>query len=322
MMKYLFLIFLLLITSCGRIEQKQEKIPAIQKSRPADLLKPGSINKLVAANHQKLAGQRGDFESFKKYINGLDDKDPASIPFALDYIKTCISPDLAEKDSVLLLFNVKFYKVSNTLSNSLESKYADVLKQMEDKPHAPKLLALNDNLKVCGIGIFSTEGNYYLDILPDYLYENFHARVSDAAKAYLSIRKDELKKGFSEDAGMLIGFEELYQRVKRWDKFLNDYPPNIYTVEANNYYTDYLETLLTGMDNSRVFDMDNNVLLPEVKAIYEKAMKEETNSKTSQLISSYYSLLARHDFKQTDSVDVFLKENHLSTMLGVQPATR
>jgi len=321
-MKYFCLIILLLVTACGHVKQKQDKTSTIQKSHAADLLEPESISKLVAANHQKLVGQHGDFESFKKYINGLNDKDPASIPFALDYIETCISPNLAEKDSVLLLFNVKFYKVSNTLSDSLETKYANVLKRMEDKPNSQKPKALTGNLKACGIGIFSTEGNYYLDILPDYLYENFQTRVSDAAKSYLLIRKEELKKGFSEDAGMLISFDELYQRVKRWEKFLNHYPANVYVGQANDYYTDYLETLLTGMDNSRVFDMDSNILLPEVKTIYEKAIQEDPDSKTSQLISSYYNFLSRHDFKQTDSVDVFLKEHKLSTMLGVQPATR
>jgi hypothetical protein len=79
---------------------------------------------------------------------------------------------------------------------------------------------------------------------------------------------------------------------------------------------------MTGMDNSRVFDFDNNSLLPEVKTLYEKIMGEGTESTTTKIISSYYGFLARHDFQENDSIPIFLKTYNLSTMLAVQPHTR
>jgi hypothetical protein len=259
-MKYSCFFFLILIVACSQPNKKAYKIKAAQNLRSADLLKVGSISRLVAINHQKLVNLSGNLNSFKKYLARLNDDDPASIPFALDYIKTCISPTLPEKDSVLLLFNLKFYKTSNKLSDSLETKYASVVKLMDNQQNSPRLMNFKNNLKACGIGIFSTEGNYYFDMPSDYLYKNFENRVSDGVKAYLYLRKGELAAGFSEDAGLLISFDALYRRIKQWEKFLKDYPNTVYSEEANDYYITYLQTLLTGMDNSRIFDLENNTL--------------------------------------------------------------
>jgi len=168
----------------------------------------------------------------------------------------------------------------------------------------------------------SSEGMYYLDVMPDYFYINFRDLVSAGVAQYLSIRKDELKQGFSEDAGMLITFGELYQRVKRWEEFLDKFPNTVYTADADYYYQTYLATLLTGMDNSRVFDSENSVLLPEIKQLYEKIIKEDPQSRCGKIISSYYSLLKSHNFKDNNGIDDFLKANKLSSMLGVQPHSR
>jgi hypothetical protein len=286
------------------------------------LLQDKTISKLVTANHQKLSGITGDFKSYKLYLDKLDNDSLISIPFALDYIKTCISTDNVDRDSIFLLFNIKFFAVANRLSDSLDTKYKTLIEQLDKDSNTVELKSFKNNLKACGIDIFSTEGMYYLDVIPDFFYKNFKNRVSEGVAEFLNIRKDELKQGFSEDAGMLISFEDLYSRVKRWENFINKYPNTVYSDEANSYYTTYIETLMTGMDNSRVFDFDNNSLLPEVKTLYEKIMGEGTESTTTKIISSYYGFLARHDFQENDSIPIFLKTYNLSTMLAVQPHTR
>jgi hypothetical protein len=286
------------------------------------LLQDNSIEKLTIENHKKLEGIKGDFEGFKLYISKLSDDSLTSIPFALDYIKSCLSVDKEKQDSVLLYFNQKFYTVSNRLSDSLETKYKSILEQQEENSNNPDLKVFTSNLTTCGIGIFTTEGTYYLDVLPDFFFDNFKDRVSVGVRQFLEIRKDELKDGFSEDAGLLISFEDLYKRVKRWEDFRTKYPNNVYDGETRYYYETYLETLLTGMDNSRVFETDSNLILPEVKKLYESIINKEADSPTKNIVSSYYSFLGRHNFQENDSIDLFLKSNNLSTMLAVQPHNR
>ncbi|QKJ29340.1 hypothetical protein HQ865_06075 [Mucilaginibacter mali] len=317
-MKYLCLLTLILLTGCSSCGNKTEmpNLPA------ADLLQAGNVKALVAKNHQNLRGVDGDFESFKEYLNGLKDDDAASIPYAMDYIKTCLPSDMAGRDSVVLLFNVKFFKITNFISSKLETRYAAMVKLYDGEPQSAKLRIFKNNLKTCGIGIFQTEGNCYLDVLPDYFYTNFKNRVSAGVKEYLNIRRVELAQGFSEDAGLLISYRQLYQRVKRWEKYMKTYPTSVYRNEAENYYTTYLETLLTGMDNSPVFEGFSETLSPEVKAIYEQAILRDPESPSSKIITYYYGLLSRNDFRRNDSIPIFLNEHKLSNMSGIQPDTR
>jgi hypothetical protein len=321
-MKYSYLILPILVIACSCGQKKGHKTIFSGSFHAANLLKSDAVNKRVVYTHRRIVGINGNFTSFKKYLSGLNDRDVESIPFALDYIKTCLPSNLKERDSVMLLFNLKFFKITNGLSDSLETRYAAVLKQMEDHPKASKPTNFVNNLNTCGIGVFQTEGNYYLDVLPDYFYNNFNNRVSPGVKQYLFIRKTELAQGFTEDAGLLISYKALYDRVKQWERFLIDFPNTVYDAEANNYYTTYLETLLSGTDNSRIFDDTKNILLPEVKTIYEKAMGDNTTPKTAKIIADYYNFLGRHGFKENDSIPAFLSEHKLSTMLAVQPDTR
>lgn len=317
------------MTACGQqhTNQHQSKKQSAKPKVPGTpfkevLLVPDSITKIVERNHARFAGEKGDFNSFKKLLQGLDDRDAASIPVALDYVETALDSQLPERDSVVILFNQKFYTICNGLTDSLETRYAKVVGLIDKGEKTEQTRLFRSNLRQCGIGVFESEGSAYLDILPDYLYKHFQNRVSPAVERYLSIRRDELAQGFSEDAGMLISFQQLYDRVKTWESFLNSYPANVYTDEAESDYETYLETLMTGMGNSRVFDLETDELIPEVKDIYEREARENPESRTGKIIGPYVDFLARHNFKYTDSVDVFLKERHLSTMLGVQPPLR
>ena len=306
-----------LLTCCSQSKQDNETYATTDY-----LLQDNSISKLTTINHQNLKVIKGDLKSFKTYLDKLDNDSLTSIPYALDYIKTCISSDNTDLDSIFLLFNIKFYTITNRLSDSLDTKYNFLTVQLYKDSNTVELNSFKNNLATCGLAIFSSEGMYYLDVIPDFFYANFKNRVSEGVAEYLNIRKDELEQGFSEDAGMLISFSELYGRVKRWENFTNKYPKTLYSEDANSYYLTYLETLMTGMDNSRVFDFEQNSLMPEIKSLYESIMKESSESPTTKIISSYYAFLARHDFKENDSIQIFLEANDLSTMLAVQPDTR
>lgn len=319
MMKHLCLLCIILLCGCNWGVNTAGNITVNLPA--ANLLKAGNVAKLVVQNHKNLEGTEGDLELFKQYLRGLNNNDAASIPYAMDYIRTCLPPDMPQRDRVIVLFNLKFLTVLNNINNVLPTKYESVTKLYDADSKSLKLKAFRDNLAACGIGIFQTEGNDYLDVLPNYFYNDFKDRVSAGVKEYLSIRRVELAEGFSEDAGLLISYQQLYQRVKRWERFLHDYPATVYTTQAENYYKMYLGTLLTGMDNSPVFT-DGYSLSAEVKNIYEQAMNDDPASRTAKIITPYYTMLMHYGFGMNDSVSVFLKERHLIDMRGVQPDTR
>jgi hypothetical protein len=319
----LSLFSIILLLSCTYCNSQENKNPqGVPVSCTENLLQNHSVSDAVKAVHQKLTGITGDLKTFKSYVGNLDDKQVASIALALDYIKTCIPAGNPDQDMIFEEFYKKFYRVTNRFSDSLETNYPSIIKQLDKDSNSAELGAFRDNLKQCGIGIFTTEGIYYPDAIYDFFYTNFNDRVSVGMKEFLSIRKDEMKQGFSEDAELLISFDEVYQRAKRWEKLLDTYPEIIIKEEAGNYYIMYMETLITGMDNSPVFSSENQTLLPEIRILYEKILKEETGSKTTKIISDYYSFLEQHDFKDNDDIQNFLKDNNLKSMQAVQPLSR
>ena len=319
-MKYSILLLILTVAiSCN--SNKTASIKTVSQT-DENLLEKNNIANIVSSNHQSLVNIKGDLESFKTYLKGLDSSKISTIPLALDYIKTCIPADLPSKDSVYKEFTYEFYNVANGFTDLFESKFPKLVSDLNENKNTPEIEAFNENLKAAGLDLCMSEGMYYFDVTYDFFYNNFKDRVSPDLAEYLNIRKDELKQGFSEDAGMLISFEELYQRVKRWENFLGTYPSSSLLGDANYFYQTYIETLLTGMDNSRTFDYENNTLIPEVKSIYEKAMIEDTTSNSYKIISAYYNFLSNHNFTYNDSINIFLESFGLSSMLGVQPHTR
>jgi hypothetical protein len=314
-------LFLILI-SCNSQKSEVNTENQFSDSITENLLQLHSISKLVTLNHAKLENIKGDINSFKIFLNQLPETKLSSIPFAIDYINTCIPVNYSNNDSILLLFETKYYSIANHLSDSLEIKYKSIIDQLDKDSTSAELTAFKDNLAECGLGIFMTEGMYYIDALYDYEFQKFQNRVSKGSRDFLNIRKDELKQGFSEDAGMLISFDELYQRIRRWENFITTFPNTCFCNTAKGYYSMYLSTLITGMDNSPVFDYDNNTLLPEIKQLYEKIMKEDSDSQTKKIISDYYAFLVRHNFQYNDSINSFLETKQLSTMQAVQPETR
>jgi hypothetical protein len=287
-----------------------------------NLLEKNNITNIITSNHENLINTKGDLESFRSYIKNLDNTKVSTIPLTLDYIKTCISPDLSSKDSVFKEFYFKFYSVANGLSDAFESKYPQLVNDLNENKNNQETEAFLDNIKIAGLDLCMSEGMYYFDVKYDYFYNNFKDRVSPDLSEYLNIRKDEVKQGFSEDAGMLISFEELYKRVKRWEDFLTKYPNSSSSEEATYFYQTYLETLLTGMDNTRTFDFENNTLIPEVKTIFERVIQGDSTSNTGKVIKAYYKFLLKNNFIYSDSISVFLESFGLSSMLGVQPHNR
>ncbi len=322
-MRILFALPLILLLSCNSQKTTNNEGELLRADTITEnLSEQNSITKLISLNHQRLDKIKSDFNSFKLYSKSLSESNISSIPFLLDYIRTCIPNNDINNDSIFFIFSQKFNRITNRLNDSLGTKFRFVSEPAGEESSAKQIDIFKENLAACGIGIFSTEGMYYADAQSDYFYNNFNDRVSPGLKEYLKIRQDELKQGFAEDAGLQITFDELYQRIKRWEQFQIKYPETIYKADARYFYSMYLETLMTGMDNSRVFDYGNSKLLPGLKQLYEKIIRTDSKSETGKIISSYYSLLARHGFKENDSIDVFLKNNGLSTMISVQPDTR
>jgi hypothetical protein len=316
--KSLLLSIILLLAACS--SKAPEK--STSHSEHENLLAENYVISRVSTQHSKIAGIKGNLLSFSHYLDQLSSEEVTSIALAMNYLKTCIPEKEPMGDSIFRLFNIKFYEIADHFSYSIDTMYKSLVVQLDLHPESREVKIFKDNLHACGLDLLMSEGAYYVDATPEYFYNNFRNRVSDALRDYLDIRKDEMKEGFTEDAELLISFNDVYKRVKRWEQFLAKYPSGPVNSIAEYYYSMYLSTLLTGTDNSNAFDYNTFILEPEMKLLYEHIMKEDPDSRTTKVVTAFYSLMEKHNFRDNESIRAFLDKNNLLNLQGVQPELR
>lgn len=322
-MKRLIYFFLLCaLFSCGGPKHEISYQVDTAAIKPIEL-QYDTITKKIKEINAKLGSTIYDYKKIKLELSAYKKMGITAIPVAESIIKNSIEKlSKAEKDSTYYLYMDLFYELSNEMSTILETKYDGIIKKIEEKTKDPEVDNFTKCLEACGLELLTTEGTYYLDAKYDHFYQLFKGKVSVALDDFLKIRSKEMKEGYSEDAGLLISFEDLYKRVEIWEDFIDKYPQTSLTNEAKGYYTSYLSTFITGMDNSRLFDYESYKLLPEIQTLYEQIISKKDNRKCRKIVSDYYDKLKANDFRELNKIEDFLKEKGLSSMLGVQPETR
>ncbi|MBU8892865.1 MAG: hypothetical protein KOO66_08795 [Bacteroidales bacterium] len=310
-MKKLIYLFLVLAVFGCKESSKQVEETVVSKS-----VKSETENQVIEKEVQT------NLDEYISLLDSLNVYDISSIKILKNYFinNLFVSNELA--DSAYYLFLEFFYTSQNNLTDSLEAKYPNLIEKLyrhEEDSEVREFLGLLDD---CGLDLFSTEGYFYVDVQPDFFYETFKDNSSPSLKTFLQLRDRELKNAFSEDAMLLISFNDLADRIYNWEKYLNDYPDTKLNNEANYFLDIYLETLLTGMDNTRLFDRESRILMPEVKQSYESYIKNHADSKSGMIIQEYYQILKRNQFEYSDSIDYILKKYNLSKMHGIQPHVR
>ena len=82
----------------------------------------------------------------------------------------------------------------------------------------------------------------------------------------------------------------------------------------------YVKTMLTGIDNSSI--ESDSVLKKEVRAVYERFLAQNKDSRYHTVVKGYYEILKKNGFRLNSEAAGFLERNKIdSSMLGIQPPT-
>lgn len=321
-MKYFpFLLFIIILaSSCSNNSQQGANTSADSTKHKENLFIPGYIHDTVAKRHRTLEAGKGNYQSFCAYLTTLDTASHqlTGTALALDYINTCIpaTADAQEQDKVFFVFNNLMSKTVEHLSQMMADDYGMTDEKTDSVLNTANGKAYVQNLSECGIELASEEGYYYADVQADFLNANFKKRVSPPLKELLSIRTEERAEGFADDGGLVITFDEAYKQAKKLEALLQKYPKSIITPDAEYYYRQYMDVVLNGMDNTPLFD---STLTDEGKALYEKIRTEDRDSRSGRIISAYYDLLYKNQFREPDSMNLFMKENNIDVTIDYQP---
>jgi hypothetical protein len=259
--------------------------------------------------------------NFREYLHKLNKSELASISKASNEFRKNFFAAVPEiKDTAFIEFRSFYYDVINSYYEIFWNNQ-DLIKKLNDHQNDDLQvqnlkIALNQN----GLQLSKTEGGYYIDEKPDFLYNNFKNFVSNSIKEFLLIRSKELEEGFSEDAKLLISYKSLGDRITIWEKYLNEYPSSPLAAEAKFSYHLYLNTFITGLDNSPVTKED--IFLPEMQSVYLNYIQKNNNSESGKIVEKFYSIISKNNFHLTPTLDDFYTENQIESMKGIEAPTR
>ena len=222
------------------------------------------------------------------------------------------------------------YDIEDALAGFLDSIYNDTNGENftdKDWSDANKILNKYD-LELWDIG----EGMVTIRELPHLYYDMFKDYVTDDYKEYLKIWAKDNEKLYQADAGLLVSFEEIGERIITWENFLNQYPNSKLNIKVTALLNSYREDYLLGMENTPTLDggYDNiPITVDEVaKKEYDRFMKKYPNSPTVELIKYFienykneniYELIKSkifEKFEKDESIDV-ISEN-LGKMIAIK----
>ena len=220
--------------------------------------------------------------------------------------------------------NNTLYDIEDALAGFLDSIYNDTNGENftdKDWSDANKILNKYD-LELWDIG----EGIVTIRELPNLYYDIFKDYVTNDYKEYLKIWAKDNEKLYQADAGLLVSFEEIGERIITWESFLNQYPDTKLNIKVTALLNSYREDYLLGMDNTPTLDggYDNIpiTIYEEAKKEYDKFIKKYPNSPTVELIKYFlenYQNNNIHDLirnKILNEFEVNLTEEVLSKNLG------
>jgi len=211
-------------------------------------------------------------------------------------------------DTAFILFNNYYEKLTNSLDElhfkDTTIKYDSLLTDSGKYLHqiSGKLLSYAQRLKNNGFKVYMSEGDTYIGPDLDFIAKWFYSYVSPTMKEYLIQLNKENKEGFSEDAGLTISARTFIDRTVWWEKFTIKNPNCIISKDAESNWKSYLGSLIYGMDNSPVIDLDKNTISDYYMAAYTYVQNSYPNTQTNRLIAPYFKLLLQKNNSKADQL--------------------
>ena len=85
----------------------------------------------------------------------------------------------------------------------------------------------------------------------------------------------------------VISFTEVSERIIYWENYLNRYPNSKLFYKSKEYYSEYLNDYLFGMDNTPTYDFETKLILDETKKEFNRFIKANPKSKSARIVNLF-----------------------------------
>ncbi len=240
---------------------------------------------------------------YRQVLDTLDQGDLCSLDVARILFKNC-DTDTLTRDSIFLVFN----DFRNSVAGGYLENNEEVSSRLENSPSDETINQLKRRLSSYGIALNSSKDIFYLEPQSEFLLHNFAIGLTSAYREFLNIETEEQQNRFAAEGTILILTDSLTSRITRCENFIARYPQFISIRMVQDQYAQYLNAFLAGMENSRVFNPENNLLNDSARTSFEYFIAKNPQSKSAELVRDYLELLNKTNFSYTEKVDSFLLE--------------
>ncbi|WP_369014367.1 hypothetical protein [Flavobacterium anhuiense] len=202
----------------------------------------------------------------------------------------------------------KYIEENNTLLGQIAEKESGILDKFYNEDEADKkaVKLLGEKLNKHQLEFWEI-GEGYVEIEPvhDFYYRIFKDYVTSDYKEYLHLKSEENKTLYSADAGLVISFKDLGDRVISWENFMTKYPDSKLISSVKEEYKNYQMDYLVGQDNTPTAEKatDEKYIYPENIQEFNRFMKKYPKSPTVPLIN-----LFMENFKSESIFDLLRAE--------------
>lgn len=198
---------------------------------------------------------------------------------------------------------LKYREENNDFLRLLESKNQKLLDEFYAENRQNEIKTLSNKLKQGGLRIMEVgEGYVELRTVPDYYYSIYKNSVTEDFKHYLTLTKEEEKKLYSADAGLMISFKELGNRIISWENFLLKFPKSTLRKEVKESYVYYQMDYLFGLDNTptteRWMEEGKPYIYEENLAEFINFIAKNPKSPTTKLVRLYLEKFSDENIRE------------------------
>ncbi|PBI91594.1 hypothetical protein BSF41_11960 [Flavobacterium sp. ACN2] len=202
----------------------------------------------------------------------------------------------------------KYFEENGTLLQEIAAKESGVLDKFYNEDEADKkaVKLLGERLSKHELE-YSEIGEGYVEIDPlhDFYYKIFKDYVTNDYKDYLYLKSEENKSLYSADAGLVISFKDLGDRIISWENFMTKYPNSKLIPSVKEQYKNYQMDYLVGQDNTPTAERssDEKYIYPENIQEFNRFLKKYPKSPTVPLINLFLE-----NFKSETIFDILSAE--------------
>lgn len=162
-----------------------------------------------------------------------------------------------------------------------------------------------------GLILNASEGTFWLTEDPGALLQRLGGFLTRPMQRYLEIKAQEAG-GYESDGGLYISWDELADRIVRWEAFLEANPSfarwdSLWNA-AQAWYDRYLSAYVQGLENTPLFDSPPpDTLLGEVRASYERLLARHGETQVARFVRGLLDVLQSTGYRDGPERERYLR---------------